>query len=126
MEHIICKHLLLHCENHSLLTALQHGFCNGLTCETQLLVTLQDILQAYNDKHQVDVTILDFSYYVFNTVHQCLLAKLEHYGIKGPILDWIWECLTNRKHSSVVINGEPSTSVHVDSGYLDVYYFFFS
>ena len=52
----------------------------------------------------------------FDTVpHECLLAKLEHYGICGPILDWIREFLTNR-HQIVVVNGESSTPMHLDSG----------
>ena len=115
MEHIICKHILTHSEKHSLITNLQHGFRNGLSCETQLMVTMHDLLQAYDDKHQVDVTILDFSK-AFDTVpHERLLAKLEHSGIRGPILNWIREFLTNRQQK-VVVSGESSTPVHVDSG----------
>ena len=115
MEHIICKHLLVHCENCSLLTALQHGFHSGLSCEAQLLVTIQNILQAYDDKHKVGVTILDFSKAFDTMPHECLRSKLEHYGIRCPILDWIRKFFTNRKQREV-INGEPPTSVHVDSG----------
>ena len=59
-------------------------------------------------------TILDFSK-AFDTVpHEHLLALVEHYGIRGPMLDRIWQFLTNRKQT-VVISGEPSTSVYTDS-----------
>jgi hypothetical protein len=115
LEHIITRHILAHSENHSLLTSLQHGFRSGLSCETQLLLTIQDITQAYNLKQQIDMIILDFSK-AFDTVpHNRLLAKLEHYGIRGPILAWIREFLTNREQR-VIIEGEASSSVHVDSG----------
>ena len=33
-EHIICKHILAHLEDHKILTDLQHGFRSGRSCET--------------------------------------------------------------------------------------------
>ena len=41
LEHIICKHLLNHLERSSILT-LSHGFRSGFSCQTQLLITLND------------------------------------------------------------------------------------
>ena len=38
-EHIICKHILAHLEDHKILTDLQHGFRSGRSCETQLVTT---------------------------------------------------------------------------------------
>ena len=35
-EHIICRHVLGHLEQHKILTELQHGFRSGRSCETQL------------------------------------------------------------------------------------------
>ena len=35
-EHIICKHILVHIEDHTILTDLQHGVRSGRSCETQL------------------------------------------------------------------------------------------
>ena len=46
LEHIICKHIRLHLEKHGILTPLNHGFRSKFSCETQLLVTLQDLLSA--------------------------------------------------------------------------------
>ena len=77
LEHIICKHLLTHFENNTILTNLNHGFRSGYSCETQLLVTLNDLLHFNDEGSQTDVTILDFSK-AFDTVpHEELLTKLE-------------------------------------------------
>jgi hypothetical protein len=46
LEHIICKHILTHLENYNILTSLNHGFRSGYSCETQLIVTLNDLLQS--------------------------------------------------------------------------------
>ena len=49
LEHIICKHMLNHLEKNKILTNLNHGFRSGYSCETQLLVTLVELLH-FNDK----------------------------------------------------------------------------
>lgn len=85
LEHIICKHLLDHLERHNILTSLNHGFRSGFSCETQLLVTLNDFLKANDQGLQTDVVILDFSK-AFDTVpHNELLHKLNNYGINGLV-----------------------------------------
>ena len=88
-EHIVCRHILDHVEDHKILTNLQHGFRSGRSCETQLITTTHDLLSSLNSKSQIDVVILDFSK-AFDTVpHAGLLGKLEHYGIDSKILLWI-------------------------------------
>ena len=83
LEHIICSHMLKHFEKYSILTTLKHGFRSGYSTETQLLVTMHDLLQANDARVQVDIAILDFSK-AFDTVpHDKLLHKLDAYGIKG-------------------------------------------
>ena len=115
-EHIICKHILVHLEDHKILTYLQHGFRSGRSCETQLITTFQDLAQMHNKKgSQIDIAILDFSK-AFDTVpHDGLLSKLKHYGIDGKILLWIYNFLKNRKQS-VVVDGKQSNLIDVVSG----------
>ena len=89
-EHIICRHVLDHLEQHKILTDLQHGFRSGRSCETQLITTFQDIAEMYDKKgSQIDIAVLDFSK-AFDTVpHDGLLSKLKHYGIDKNIWQWI-------------------------------------
>jgi len=45
MEHIISKHILTyHLDNHSILTQYQHGFRTAHSCESQLLLTVNDLM----------------------------------------------------------------------------------
>ena len=115
LEHIICGHLLKHLEKHSILTDRNHGFRSGYSTETQLLITMNDLLKLYDNKCQVDVAILDFSK-AFDTVpHDKLLQKLENYGVRGNLLVWLSAFLKNR-NMNVVVEGEHSVSVSVESG----------
>ena len=67
-EHIICKHLLTHLKDHTILTDLQHGFRSGRSCETQLLTTFKDQAKMHNKKgSQIGNAALDFSK-AFDTV----------------------------------------------------------
>ena len=115
-EHIVCKHILGHLEDHEILTDLQHGFRSGRSCETQLITTFHDIASAYNKKgSQIDIAVLDFSK-AFDTVpHDGLLSKLKHYGIDDKIWLWISNFLKQRKQR-VVVDGIQSDLVTVDSG----------
>lgn len=94
---------------------MNHGFRKGFSCETQLLVTMDDLLKHYDRNTQIDVIILDFSK-AFDTVpHKKLLNKLEGYGINGSIFKWIDSFLTQRK-MCVAVDGEFAEWTPVLSG----------
>ena len=70
-EHIICKHILVHLEDHKMLTDFQHGFRSGRSCETQLVTTFQDLAQMHNKKgSQIDIAVLDFLLMWFLVYHK--------------------------------------------------------
>ena len=111
----MCKHLLDHLERHNLLTTLQHGFRKAHSCESQLLITLDDLYATFDKKTQTDVGILDFSR-AFDTVpHERFLGKLAHYGIQGRTNSWIRAFLIGRS-MSVVVDGESSEPTPILSG----------
>ena len=115
LEHIVCKHLLDHLDRNNVLTHLNHGFRKGFSCETQLMVTMDDLFKQYDNNIQSDIIILDFSK-AFDTVpHNKLLYKLQTYGIDGNVLKWITSFLTKRK-MRVVVDGETSEYASVESG----------
>ena len=115
LEHIICRHILNHLEKYNILTELQHGFRSGHSCESQLIITMNDIMKNFDSKIQTDMAILDFSK-AFDTVpHRKLLHKLDNYGIRGNINKWIGSFLMDRKQQ-VIVEGETSEACTVDSG----------
>ena len=114
-EHIICRHVLDHLEQHKILTDLQHGFRSGRSCETELITTFQDIAEMYDKKgSQIVIAVLDFSK-AFDTVpHDGLLSKLKHYGIDKN--NWQWISNFKKKPTQcVVVDGVFSSLVDVDS-----------
>jgi hypothetical protein len=115
LEYITCRHVLKHLERNKILTPLQHGFRNGHSCESQLIITMHDNMKSFDIKNQVDLVILDFNK-AFDTVpHHKLLHKLTSYGIDGKINQWIKAFLTQR-HQRIVVEGEFSSACTVDSG----------
>ena len=61
MEHIIHSQVMRHLDTHDLLTEYQFGFRRRRSCESQLLVTIQDLAAGLRDKQQIDAILLDFS-----------------------------------------------------------------
>ena len=63
----------------------------------------------------VDIIYLDFSKAFDKVAHRRLLKKLDNYGIRGQLLNWIQDFLTDRQQR-VVINGEISGWTDITSG----------
>ena len=61
LEHI-CKHILTYLENNIIQNNLNYDFCSSYpkACETQLRVTLNDLLHFNDEGSQTDVIILVF------------------------------------------------------------------
>ena len=115
MEHILYHHIMAHLEQLNILKDYQHGFRKGRSCETQLIITVDEITKSLDNRSQADLLILDFSK-AFDTVpHARLLKKLEHYGINELVLGWIRSWLLNRSQR-VIIDGASSNEVSVRSG----------
>ena len=115
IEHIIFSNIMDHYNQHHILTEAQHGFRPGRSCETQLIITAQDLTKSIDDREQVDAIVLDFSKAFDRVPHQRLLRKLDHYGIRGHLLLWAENFLTHRSQR-VVIDGQSSEWVPVTSG----------
>ena len=115
MEHVVHSQMMDHLDRYQILTDTQHGFRKRRSCDSQLLITQQDLSSALDQKKSVDVVILDFTK-AFDTVpHLRLLSKLKYYGINDQLLSWISSFLIGRSQR-VVLEGKTSTAVSVDSG----------
>jgi hypothetical protein len=115
MERFVRDVLISHLVDNRLLSKKQYGFLSGRSTTTQLLYYLDECTQIAARGGVVDSIYLDFSK-AFDTVpHKRLLGKLEAYGIKGELHDWIKAFLTNRSQE-IVVNGSKSAPAPVISG----------
>ena len=60
LEHIVYSHIYAHLNKYNILCDQQHGFHQGRSCETQLLLTVNDFAKNLNRNEQTDVIFLDF------------------------------------------------------------------
>ena len=81
----------------------------------QLLEFMEDITEAIDQGHEVDVIYLDYSKAFDKDPHKRLLTKIGGYGIKGNVLNWIGDFLRNRKQR-IMVNGISSEWRNITSG----------
>jgi len=115
MEHVICSQMMRHLESNNILAENQFGFRSNHSCESQLLITIDDFAKALDNKLQVDVGILDFSKAFDKVSHPRLLHKLNYYGIQGNMSNWLKAFLSDRTQQ-VMVNGSLSSQCNVTSG----------
>ena len=107
--------LQAHKEKNNHFSLHQYGFLKGKSCTLQLLKSIDDWSEAIDNGEETDVIFYNFKK-AFDTIyHNKLNIKLEKYGIKGKVLKWIIDFLSNRVQN-VVINGKKSKTVEVTSG----------
>ena len=115
LEHVVHSTVMDHFDRHNILCDEQHGFRARRSCETQLVVTLDQIARNMDQGHQTDIILLDFSKAFDKVPHQRLLQKMAYYGVFGTTLSWIRDFLSHRTQS-VVLEGHTSSPLDVLSG----------
>ena len=115
LEHIIHSNVMAHFDRFSILKDNQHGFRKRRSCETQLIVTIQEIASKLSKGQQVDVILLDFAKAFDKVPHSRLLYKLDYYGVRGQTNTWIKGFLSDRKQQ-VLLEGTHSIPADVLSG----------
>ena len=93
--HIIYRNIMHHFEDNDILFANQHGFRKNHSCDSQLILTVEDLAMNLDHGDQMNMFILDFSKAFDKVPHQCLISKLQFYGIQGSTLTWIKSWLTS-------------------------------
>lgn len=111
LEHIICKYILDHLEKNKILTALNYSFRSGYICETQPIMTVNDLLGETEVGSQMNT----FSKAFDIVPHQRMLHNMKLYDIDGNINSWLCDFLMKRRMKAVV-DGDESESVTVESG----------
>lgn len=115
LEHILASNITKHLDEQGIMYDLQHGFREKRSCETQLVMMVEDLARNANVGKQTDIILLDFSKAFDKVNHSKLLWKLHQYGIRGQVLGWIRAFLGSRSQR-VVLDGEESESIPVTSG----------
>ena len=107
MEKIMHKKLYGFLETHKALYENQFGFRKN--CSTvHALMDMTEKIKESIDKGKYGCGVFIDLKKAFDTVnHKILLTKLEHYGVRGPLLRWFQSYLTDRKQY-VYFNGESS------------------
>ena len=116
LEHIVASNLVTHLDSRQLLYDLQHGFRSKISCETQLVMLVEDLSRNAIKGQQTDLILLDFREAFDKVSHDKLLLKLYHYDICGHVLHWINALLSNSSRI-VVLENEKSSQVSVTSRY---------
>ena len=114
-EHVVHCAVIHHLIEHNILSDAQHGFRKRRSCETQLILTINDLAKGLNDKEQIDCILLDFAKAFDKVSHRRLLLKADYYGIRGTTLRWVESFLSDRTQQ-VVLEGQTSQEIKVTSG----------
>ena len=104
-----------HLDSNNILTDAQHGFRKRRSCTTQLLQVVEDLASSIDNKGQTDVIMLDLSKEFDKVPHHRLMYKVEFYGIRDSLHQWLADFLSNRTQQ-VVLDGSKSSSAPVLSG----------
>ena len=96
MESIINESLMKFLSCNHLLKTQQFGFQKHKSCTIQLLSCVNKWSALLDSKKSVDIAYIDFQKAFDSVVHSKLLIKLQNFGIKSFLLNWISSFLSNR------------------------------
>jgi hypothetical protein len=114
-EHILYSSIFSHLQTNNVIIPNQHGFRQGLSCETQLISIFHDLALSMDNRDETDIIFLDFKK-AFDRVPHChLIAKLRALKIDANVLAVVESFLRDRSQR-VIVDGCLSESVPVPSG----------
>ena len=114
-ERIIFKHLFNFLKDTDFFTPVQSGFMPGDSTVNQLTFLYDKFCNALDNGLEVRAVFFDISKAFDKVWHRGLLFKLERAGIRGNLLSWFKDYLTNRRQK-VVIPGASSDITYTSAG----------
>jgi hypothetical protein len=109
IEKLVYSRLMSFATKNNILNDIQHGFCEGKSTETAIHAFLKNIQKAIEKKINLIGIFLDLSKAYAVLDHKILLFKLDAYGIRGLVNQWLKSYLCNQKQY-VEINYMENTS----------------
>jgi hypothetical protein len=98
-----------------LLADSQHDLRKRRSTGTQLILFIDDLAKTLDVGELMDCILLGFSKAFDKVPYSRLLMKLQHYGVRGHLHDWITSFLLGRTQC-VVLDGQSSAATTVSSG----------
>jgi len=106
---------MYHLSVNNLLSNDQYGFRPHRSCALQLLHVMEDWTKFIEGSESWDSIYLDLAKAFDKVAHRRLIRKVSAYGIKGNVLAWIENFLSQRRQC-VSIKGSTSSWISVESG----------
>ena len=115
LEKIVHKYMMHYLSQNSILSPNQHGFLKNKSTLSNLLLTMNDLTKAIDERNNIDIIYIDLAKAFDSVSHPKLLHKLEKLGFGGDVLSWLRAFITNRPQS-VKVNGAFSSVFYARSG----------
>ena len=97
LERIIYNRVYTYLQKNKILYYKQFGFQAGHSTDHAIIQLLDQIYENFEENKYTPGVFIDLSKASDTVDHKILLSKLEIYGIKGNMLKWFENYLTNRK-----------------------------
>lgn len=114
-EKIVFKNLFNFLRENNIISPHQSGFQPGDSTTNQLAYLYHVFCQALDSKKDMRIVFCDISKAFDRVWHRGLLFKLSKIGVKGKLLDFFKDYLTNR-YQRVVIQGQCSEPGLIKAG----------
>ena len=115
LEKIAHRRVMTHVSENNLMPPNQYGFVKGSSTISQLLDISHLIATALDSRLTMKLLFLDVSKAFDRVWHRALLYKLERLGVRGKVLDWFADYLTER-YQRVVLKGIYSKWIQILAG----------
>ena len=101
-ELVIFHRLKHHLVSNNIMAIEQYGFCDNVFTESTIFRLIEIIFSAWNIKEYIISLFCDLTRAFDCVGHELLILKLEYYGVKGFVFNWLKSYLHNRKQRVVL------------------------
>ena len=114
-ERVVFKYVFNYFRDNFLITVYQSGFIPGDSTVNQLVHLYHTFCEALNNQKDIRVVFCDISKAFDRVWHKGLIEKLKRSGIRGSLLTWFIDYLSDRRQR-VVIEGKESNWGQIGAG----------